>query len=151
MGTLRVISVASILFIKKGACQDKSDTLYVLFEKNEMTEISERSTKLPDGYDYPQDWGRRYTFHKSPNDYVWFHYFNHPPEWADQKFEYKVIDSLYIESHNFKNSEWFMRTSYHNIIDTFVNEKIIYLVDIGREKNGDLFLIRVYFKFPVEE
>jgi len=103
---LKVLSVISIIYplsIEEASGQLESDTLYVLFEKNEMTRIKRSSTKPPDEYDYPQDWGRSYRFYNQEGDWVKFYYFNHPPEWADQKFEYKIINDLHVKNHDFKN------------------------------------------------
>ena len=103
---LSVISIIYLLSIEEALGQLGSDTLYILFEKNEMTSMKRSSKKHPDEYDYPQDWGRSYRFHKGDDEYANFYYYNHPPEWIQKQLEYKIIKNSFIENHDFKDYEY---------------------------------------------
>lgn len=127
---------------------NQEDTIFVLFEKMDYNSIEQ--SKMPKkSYDYsgayPNDSDRKFNVLISGHMHIWFYCFSNLPEWSDMVFEFRTIDQEFVNKKDFKDQEWFRNTSKEEILNTFLGKnKIIYLTEKERIKNGKAIIIRVY-------
>jgi hypothetical protein len=129
------------------------DTVYVLYEELNGNSImnSKQGDRTKYG-NYPTDMDRMYNIIVMQHVHVWFKCFVNLPKWAEMPFIYHQVSLSFLSEKDFKDQEWFRNTPEEEIIDTFHGkDKVIYLVEKDRIKEGKAIMIRVYFDFPVEE
>lgn len=125
---------------------DAKDTLYVLYEEKDenRTDKSKIYNKKPYVINYPVDFDRRYNIINN-NCEIWFNYSINYPNWSELIFDFRNIKKEFIENHDFKDQEWFRKTPKEEIYDLFLGEeKVVYLVEKDRIKDGKAIMIRVY-------
>lgn len=148
-----------ILFCVPFFVSAQNDTLYVYIDEGKGWEIGtpmgkhKKDPELQNGY--PFDGGRAYSFKKklpSVED-VRFYYHSYTPVWVDIQFIYKIVDISILEKKDFKNAEWFDKTNYHNIMETFYGrDKVIYLIDEKQILDSTkIFMVRVFLSYSANE
>ncbi len=146
-----------LFFLTSSFYVKAQDTLYVKFTKNEKNAIIKGFRhKMDTSNIYPFDGGRIYVIQKKVGKFnkdLSFSFISYTPEWMDQQFKYHLVDRSILFEKDFKDSTWFDRTDYYEILKIFNgSEKVIYLVDEGQIKdNAKIYMVRVYFSHTVEE
>ena len=129
-----------------------TDTLFVFYEKVDKNNIRKSGVIHPEKNEYPKDWGRTFNIIIQNHAHIWFQYHNDVPSWSDMIFDYQVVHESFINENDFKDQKWFRNTPKKEIYETFYGDnKVIYLVDGDRVKEGQAVLIRVYFGYPAKE
>ncbi|NJN27973.1 MAG: hypothetical protein HC819_19370 [Cyclobacteriaceae bacterium] len=158
MSRINVIKFFVFLFFINTSFKSDPEIVYIIVEKDHGFSVEQfgRLNDYDSALSYPEDFGRRYLLLLNEGLYtkeISFTYMNNSPEWMDQQFEYKIVDQEFLRQKDFKDREWFDKTDYYEILETFIGkDKVIYLVDEEQIKDpNNIYMVRVYFNYPAEE
>ena len=152
-------------FILAWSSLAQSDTLYIRFKNVESNRVFAGFRHKNDTSDiYPFDGGRIYIFGKMRKGHgrisnFTFSFRSTSFKKSSQQFYYQELDQSQLEEmlkqKDFKDREWFNKTSYIDIIKYFGRKKsgdrIIMLLDETQMSGDKIYLVRVYFSFDAEE
>ena len=153
--------IVFVFFLGCTYAKAQQDTVYVLYENikpNYITKLKKhRNDPDPRNY-YPFDGGRHYNIIKKVGRFdngLYFIFNSYTPKWMDIQFYYQEVDKSVLDKKDFKDREWFDKTSYEDIIKYFSRnekgEKVIMLLDETHLNDEKVYLVRVYFDYDAEE
>jgi len=155
---MKILSISLFLSVLIYFTSLAQDTAYIYFQNQHPNYAVKLDKHIDDPYkrnDYPYDGGRHYHIPIQKPGFVdrdlSFNFRSYTPDWMDYQFEYCLVDTAIMHAKDFKDREWFDKTKYIDILKTFSNAEVIYLIDENYIKNGKAYMVRVYFNHSAVE